>query len=92
MKETVTSPQYNSLSDIQLRKAQLQTELLKNELEMKSCWKKVITKEKNNRKGLDRYTQIFSSSIGVLDGLLLGWKLYRKFGKKGKTGWFRKNK
>ncbi len=91
MKETETL-QYNSLADIQIRKAQLQTELLKKELEIKDSWKRVIIKEKTNRKGLDRYTHIFSSSVGVVDGLLLGWKLYRKFGKPGKTRWFKKKK
>ncbi len=92
MKETGTSHQYNSLADIQIRKAQLQTELLKKELEIKDTWKRVIAKEKNNRKGLDRYTHIFNSSIGVVDGLLLGWKLYRKFGKTGQVKWFKKKR
>lgn len=92
MKETETSHQYNSLADIQIRQAQLQTELLKKELEIKESWKRVFTKGKNNRKGLDRYTHIFNSSIGVVDGLLLGWKLYQKFGKTGKAKWFKKKK
>lgn len=92
MKETETLHQYDSLADIQIRKAQLLTELLKKELEIKDSWNRIITKKENNRKGIDRYTHLFNTSIGVFDGLMLGWKLYRKFGKTGKKTWFKKKK
>ncbi len=72
---------YSSLSDIMRRKAQLKDSLTANERRIGSLWKTLFQQDKSkaNQSPSMRLANIISTSAGLLDGALLGWKLYRRF-------------
>ncbi len=72
---------YSSLSDIMRRKAQLKDSLTANERRIGSLWKTLFQqdKPKANQSPSMRLANVISTSAGLLDGALLGWKLYRRF-------------
>lgn len=80
---------YQSLGDIRLRKAQLQTLLAKDSARARKIIddmrhpKKAATSKKLGLSG------IVSTGMGVVDGALFAWKLYRKFGGGGGKKFFR---
>ncbi len=72
---------YSSLSDIMRRKAQLKDSLTANERRIGSLWKTLFRQDKSkaNQSPSMRLANVISTSAGLLDGALLGWKLYRRF-------------
>ncbi|MBQ8047617.1 MAG: hypothetical protein IJ196_06815 [Prevotella sp.] len=78
-----------SLGEIRLRKESLRTDIHKDEQQVQTLWNKLFTPEQQS--GLmtptKRLQGIMGTSVNVVDGLILGWKLYRKF--KGKKGFLR---
>ncbi len=72
---------YSSLSDIMRRKAQLKGSLTANERRIGSLWKTLFQQDKSkaNQSPSMRLANVISTSAGLLDGALLGWKLYRRF-------------
>ncbi len=72
---------YSSLSDIMRRKAQLKDSLTANERRIGSLWKTLFQQDKSkaNQSPSMRLANVISTSAGLLDGALLGWKLYRRF-------------
>lgn len=89
-----------SIRDIRLRKAQLLTELTKDTNKMQNLWIDLTSKPANNVTPTRRLTAAMTNGANLVDGLILGWKLYRKFGghasnasgKKGLFGFSRKKK
>ena len=79
------SPVYKNLDEIRLRKSQLLTEITKDNNRMKGMWSDLFHKPKENVTPTSRFSGAVKTGAGVLDGLILGWKLYRKFGGKKKT-------
>lgn len=74
--------QFTSLHDISVRKAQILKAIRKDQKEIGKDWNAIFKKQdKRKGKGLSMAT-VVSNSIGVLDGALFAWKLYRKFKKK----------
>ncbi|GAB6981800.1 hypothetical protein [Prevotella dentasini] len=73
-------PIYHTLSEIRLRKAQLLNDITKDSNKMTALWNGVFHKPKENATPTQRFSGMMSTGAGVLDGLILGWKLYRKFG------------
>lgn len=73
-----------SLDDIRRMKASLRTDLQEEERQVVALWQKLVNPPEP--KGLmtptKRMTNMLGTSMNVIDGLLLGWKLYRKFGGK----------
>ena len=69
---------YRSLVAIQDRKEQLRREIQKDDREIKTLWRTLFKKEESPTKGL-RVAGLMNTGAGVLDGLILGWKLYRKY-------------
>ncbi len=71
---------YSSLSDIMRRKAQLKDSLTANEKRIGTLWKSLFQQDKlkTNSPSM-KLANIISTSAGLLDGALLGWKLYRRF-------------
>lgn len=75
-----TTSKYTSLEAIVERKQQLKTEIAENEKQIKTMWRSLFHEEKPVLKTTSqRLTKILSIGTGVVDGALLGWKLYRKF-------------
>lgn len=83
--ETNTEPVYNSLSDIRLRKEQLRNDILKDDQKIKDLWGNLFHKPDLLSKDMSpskRFTCLMNTGAGLLDGFLLGWKLYKKFKRK----------
>ncbi|WP_028898221.1 hypothetical protein [Prevotella sp. HUN102] len=81
-------PVYKTLSEIRLRKAQLLTDITKDNNQMAILWNGIFHKPKEGvATPSKRFAGLMKSGAGIVDGLILGWKLYRKFGgnKGGKT-------
>ncbi|MGP1591030.1 MAG: hypothetical protein ACTTHI_04465 [Prevotella sp.] len=74
--------QYNSLNDLEVYKDTLQKQLEADEKEMKRLWNGLFKPEKSGPKTpTQRIQSAISLGTGIVDGLILGWKLYRKFKK-----------
>ena len=81
--DTATQVEYKTLDDIRLRKAQLRTELMRDNHRMQGIWDGLFhTPKKAQVRPTSRMASIMKGSVGVLDAAILGWKLYRKFGGK----------
>lgn len=75
---------YNSITDIRLRKEILHNEILEDNEKIKTLWDSLFKKsDALNKRSTPskRINSILNIGAGVLDGVILGWKLYRKFKK-----------
>ncbi|MGN1254421.1 MAG: hypothetical protein ACI4T9_07520 [Prevotella sp.] len=85
MKESYSATTaYHSIEEIRARKALLQKDIKTDEEKIDEKWHSLFKKPQALSKSAtpsQRITSIVNSSAGVLDGLLLVWKLYRKFKK-----------
>lgn len=83
MKESFsTVSSYQSIEEIRLRKAALQKEIEADSAKIDEKWHSLFKKPAALSKSAtpsQRISGIISSGAGVLDGILLVWKLYRKF-------------
>lgn len=83
MKESFsTVSSYQSIEEIRLRKAALQKEIEADSAKIDEKWHSLFKKPEALSKSAtpsQRISGIISSGAGVLDGILLFWKLYRKF-------------
>lgn len=83
MKESFsTVSSYQSIEEIRLRKAALQKEIEADSAKIDEKWHSLFKKPEAMSKSAtpsQRISGIISSGAGVLDGILLVWKLYRKF-------------
>lgn len=72
---------FSSLADIEAYKAQLKTEIQGEEHEIASLWSSLFHKQESHmpKTPMQRIMSMANVGTGVLDCLLLGWKLYRKF-------------
>ena len=71
---------YHTLDEIRLRKAQLTTDIVKDSNRLATLWNDLFHKPKEKATPTQRLSGLISTGAGVLDGLILGWKLYRKLG------------
>lgn len=71
-------PVYKTLGEIRLRKAQLLTDITKDNNRMTDLWNDVFHKPKDNSTPTQRFSGFMNTGAGIIDGLILGWKLYRK--------------
>lgn len=74
---------YQSLADIRLRKAQLQTSLERDGNRVRRLADGFLHPKKKQQKQKMTLSSVISASIGVVDGALFAWKVYRKFGGSG---------
>lgn len=72
---------FESLHDISLRKAQLLKAIHKDNKEIGRQWNDLFRKDETKKGKGYSFANIVGNSIGVLDGALFAWKLYRKFKK-----------
>lgn len=83
MKESFsTVSSYQSIEEIRLRKAALQKKIEADSAKIDEKWHSLFKKPEALSKSAtpsQRISGIISSGAGVLDGILLVWKLYRKF-------------
>lgn len=77
------STDYHTLTELRQRKAQLLEDIAKDDKRVKALWAQLFYRPKTNDTPSQRITNMITTGGGILDGLILGWKLYRKFGKKG---------
>lgn len=79
--DITTTPTYKSLEEIRTRKDSLKKEIRQDDKQIKGLWGDLF--HKPEAMGVmtpsKRITGLMSTGAGVLDGLILGWKLYRKF-------------
>lgn len=79
----MTPTSYTTIEEIQLRKAMLQTEIQKDSNKLGNEWRSLFQKPEAQRKGYPakRFNSMLNMGTGMLDAMILGWKLYRKFKK-----------
>ena len=72
---------YQSLLAIRARKMQLNKEIQRSEQEIKTTWNTLFHPKKDPTPNTptQRFLSLASSSVGLIDGALLCWKLYKKF-------------
>lgn len=77
---------YKSLEAISDRKDVLLKEIRKDEKQVRQLWNQLFAKPEpmSALTPSKRISTMMSTGAGVLDGVILGWKLYRKFWKKKK--------
>jgi predicted transcriptional regulator YdeE len=75
---------YNSLKEIQLQKKLLLRDIHSDNKQISTLWERLFKKNTNQKQTIPtkRINILMSAGTSVLDGLILGWKLYRKFRKK----------
>lgn len=78
---TEESQKYQSLLTIRARKIELSKEIQRSEHEIKTTWNALFhpKKQQTPKTPTQRILAMASSSMGLIDGALLGWKLYKKF-------------
>ena len=84
MIENENAPTYTTLRSIEERKMQLLKEIRKDNHQINKLRKQLFAKPTalTTRRGKKMSMQgLMTTSAGVFDGLLLVWKLYRKFKK-----------
>ncbi len=85
MKESYsTTTVYHSIEEIRARKVLLQKDIHTDEEKIDEKWHSLFTKPQGLSKTAtpsQRIVSMVNSSASILDGLLLVWKLYRKFKK-----------
>lgn len=82
MKESFSTVSSYQSIEIRLRKAALQKEIEADSAKIDEKWHSLFKKPEALLKSAtpsQRISGIISSGAGVLDGILLVWKLYRKF-------------
>ena len=80
---------FNSLAEIEAYKEQVRHDLRKDEERIAFLWKDLFHKEESHgpKTPVQRVMGMVNMGSGVIDGLILGWKLYRKFN--GARPWWR---
>ena len=71
---------YNNLHDIQVQK-----EIQTDDIKIKALWNELFHSKQSLSSATTpskRVSQLISTGTGILDGVILGWKLYHKFKRK----------
>lgn len=72
---------FNSLADIRAYKDEIRKELDKDENKIGELWGQLFhSNDSEPRTKGQKLTRMINLGAGMFDGILLGWKLYRKFG------------
>lgn len=72
---------FNSLNEIEDYKAQIRTDIREDEQKIATMWKSLFHKDDERivKTPVQQFSSFMNIGVGVLDGAILGWKLYRKF-------------
>jgi hypothetical protein len=72
---------FNSLTDIRAYKEELRLQIEQNEDEISHLWGTLFHPEEPETKTrVQKWVYMFNVGSSMFDGVMLGWKLYRKFG------------
>lgn len=72
--------QFTSLQTIRDKRAELQKQLEESETEIKGLWDGLFHREEvSSLSPTQKFLSFATSSAGIIDGVLFGWKLYRRF-------------
>lgn len=84
---------YKTLADIQAEKERLNNAIKEKENEISVLWGEIFYSKENpaTLTPSQRILQFAHTGAGIFDGLLFGWKLYRKFSG-GKSSLFSRKK
>lgn len=76
------TPNIDSLEDLLLRKQQLQEELETSEEHLSNIWNAMFRQpsDEDMKSPTKRIMANIASASALIDGALLGWKLYRRLG------------
>lgn len=72
---------YNTLHEIRLRKETILSEIRMDNQQMNILWKGLFRKPVQKKKAFT-LSSLMTMGTGMADGLLLVWKLYRKYKRK----------
>lgn len=70
---------FKSLDDIGQRKAKLLEDIKGDTKKMSALWNEMFSPQRKSRKNGMNLQSVMSTGVGVLDGAIFAWKLYRKF-------------
>ncbi len=82
--ESQNAPEFHSLNDIRKRKEMLLADIREDDRKIKEMWRDLFKKPDALSSSVSpskRIASIITNSMGLIDGAILGWKLYRKFKK-----------
>jgi hypothetical protein len=78
--ELIQYSDYKSLSQIRARKEVLLEEIQKEDKKIKELWESLFYHEDLlSASPTKRISGLLNTGASIIDGLILGWKLYRKF-------------
>lgn len=83
--ETDTPYSYKSLDAIRARKEYILKDIQKDDQKIRNLWGNLFHKPDmmvSSKMPSKRISSLMTTGAGVFDGIILAWKLYRKFGKK----------
>lgn len=84
---------FNSLADIRTYKDALKKKITQDENEIGELWTELFhSEEPEARTRGQKWAHMFKVGSTMFDGIMLGWKLYRKFGGGKSTALFGKRK
>lgn len=72
---------FNSLKEIDMRKRMILKDIRSESKQLSKLWDGLFHKKSSIRRSTTggKINSIVTSSAGLIDGMILGWKLYRKF-------------
>ena len=84
MNQANSSQPITSIEELQARKDLLNEEIQKEEQQIKDLWNTLFHKPAmlTSSSPSKRLAGILSTGAGIIDGAILGWKLYKKFKKR----------
>ena len=71
---------YRSLEEIRTKKEDILAKIRLDNKETSILWKSLFKKDEQQKKGLT-LASVLNTGMGLADGFILAWKLYRKFKK-----------
>lgn len=73
---------FQSLDDLQLKKEEIRAQIRENNVQIQTMWQELFPKQTQTTP-TSKWSNAMTKGFGVVDGAILGWKIYRKFwGKK----------
>ena len=77
---------FRTLDQLQEKKANLLKDIQADDRKIKSLWSDLFYNNASTQPTTPtkRLASLMSTGAGIVDGILLGWKLYRKFSRGGR--------
>ncbi|MBQ6209393.1 MAG: hypothetical protein IJK42_06440 [Prevotella sp.] len=85
--EAKTTRSYRSLDAIRARKEYILKDIQQDDKQIRNLWGNLFHKPSlaaSSKLPSRRINSLMTTSAGIFDGIILAWKLYRKFHKKKK--------